>query len=184
MSVDKQIYRKYTKYIILAVITYYVLWQVSYLFIFKAQSRQIHMLKDKINTLGYDFSEIKKYPDFIGPLSSTVSLADNTVSGFNWIGEYPDPNLALFEYLSTVAGQNGVEVVDMKINDPQDKKYFSWDIKFKGSFQDILKMINALESGQRYVKIEKMEIVSSDEQTSSGKRSLFNFTILCIKKLG
>lgn len=172
---------------LISILKRWILWIIiSYLFIislffvalFIPQKNQIIKYKTEKNLLEYNYLKIKNNPNFFKSIEKMVEMAENKVYDFEWLNYSDDPNLTIYEYLEELSKKTGMEIISVKNSDKKNDLYYLWEVELSGNFKNFIYFINTIETEKRYLKIEEIEILSSDKEND-----FFKLKIAGIKKV-
>ncbi|MCM8756994.1 MAG: hypothetical protein NC911_09005 [Candidatus Omnitrophica bacterium] len=161
-------------------VSYGLIWFAFHCIFFCHNDQKIGSLKEIKEQLEYDYLLLKGSPRFVGKVSGTVEQAREKIKEYTWLIEAPDPGLAAFEYLSDIIKRNRLSLQEMKgieTSDEQAARYFIWEISVEGQYQNLVNAVREIETGRRYLRITRVEIVPSDTV-------VYYLTISGLKKLG
>jgi len=166
-------------YILGAVISYVFIWFCLGSCLLRQKVQKIQKLKEEKEQLEYDYLRLKKSPVFLKKVGETVVEVQEKILQYTWLAKSPDPSLSFFEYLSDVLSRNKLVLQEMSEakDEESGKKYFIWTVRVEGSYQNMIKAVHDLERGKKYLKITRIDI-------TPGEKTVFNLTILGLKKVG
>ncbi len=171
------------KYILGMFFSYVLICVFYYAFIFTSQKEKLFNLKKKKDTIEFNYLKIKITPEFVNDMEKTLRIGENKVKNFEWLTISSDPGLALYNYLYPICQENNLTIIGMENIENYKKiklkdKYFVWQIELSGNFLNLLKAIDKIENGEKYLRIDTIEIKSPWE----GENTVYDLTILGIKK--
>ncbi|MGB9642472.1 MAG: hypothetical protein ACP5JO_04270 [Candidatus Ratteibacteria bacterium] len=164
-------------HLIIMVILYGCTWFVINDIVIKQQQRILQQYSEEKASLEYDYMKLRNYPDYMITIKKTMDEATNKLNRFFWINNGYDPNLMVFQHISSIAEKFNLQITGFQPAEKADDKYYTWNVSFSDNFPNILKLINSLESSQKFLRIDSVEITSLEDGIS------VNLTISGIKKL-
>lgn len=175
----------FKKYVIWMLFSYILIWIVYYTFIYTNQKEKLLKLKEEKEMVEFNYLKIKIAPGFVNDMEKVVEKGKKKVRNFEWLSNSQDPGLALYNYLYPLCQQNNISFIEMENIENVRKlklkeRYFVWKIELSGSFLNLLKVIDKIENGEKYLRIEEIKIKSPWE----GEKIIYDLTILGIKKTG
>jgi len=175
--------RKY--YFVLMVFLCLAVWGLCYIFILKPQVQAMARYRMEKNQVEYDYMKLKSSGGLIANITEAINKAAAKTEGYSWLMDASDPNLALYDHVDSLGEKSRLVLLEMM---PVEKsgaeaeraseKYYVWKVTFAGHFAGIVAFIRELESSQKFLRIESLEIGPGDD----GK-SVFTVTLRGIKKL-
>ncbi len=171
--------KKVRWYILGAIISYVFIWFCLGSCLLQHKVQKIQKLKEEKEQLEYDYLRLKKSPLFLEKVGKTAVEVQEKVLQYTWLANSLDPNLSFFEYISDILSRNKLVLQEMnEVKDEESgKKYFIWTVRVEGRYQNMIKAVNELERGKRYLKITRIDI-------TPGEKTVFNLTVLGLKKAG
>ncbi|MCM8785453.1 MAG: hypothetical protein NC899_04320 [Candidatus Omnitrophica bacterium] len=142
------------------------------------QKNQIIKYKVEKDLLEYNYLRIKNNPSFFKSIENTVETAENLIINFEWLNYSDDPNLLIFQHLENLSKKSGIEIISVKNVDVENELYYIWDIKLVSDFKSFVDFIYLLETDEKFLKVEEIEVFPSEE-----KDKFFNLKIAGIKKV-
>ncbi|MFN4227961.1 MAG: hypothetical protein ACK4F0_07490 [Candidatus Ratteibacteria bacterium] len=164
-----------------------ILWIViSYAFVvilfsvvfFIPQKNLILKYKVEKDLLEYNYLRIKNNPSFFKSIANAVGIAEELINNFEWLINSEDPNLSIFQHLEDLSKKTGIEIISIKNTEDNSELYYTWDIKLAGDFKSFVDFVYLVETDEKFLKIEEIEVLSSGE-----KGDFFNLKISGIKKV-
>jgi len=173
----------FKKYVIWMLFSYILICILYYAFIFTGEREKLLNLKKEKNTIEFNYLKIKIAPEFVNDTEKTLRMGEDKVKNFEWLAISSDPGLALYNYLYPICQENNLNIIELENIENYKKiklkdKYFVWQIELSGNFLNLLKVIDKIERGERYLRIETIKIKSPWE----GENTVYNLTILGMKK--
>ena len=180
METLKDIFKKYVLWMFFSYILICVFY---YAFIFTSQREKLHNLKKEKDTIEFNYLKIKIAPEFVNDMEKILRIGKDKIKNFEWLANSPDAGLALYNYLYPICQENNLSIIEMENIENYKKiklkdKYFIWKIELSGNFLNLLKVIDKIEKGEKYLRIETIEIKSPWE----GENTVYDLIILGIKK--
>jgi len=165
------------KYAVWMLISYIVVILVFYTFFLLPQRRFINEVKAEKETVEYYYLKIKNIPVVFDTINKTLSVVKGEIKYFEWLANTDDPNFLMFQYLGEKAEKYNLElsILERNLKDEKSSKYYIWKTKLVGSFPDLLKFLYEVETGDKYLKIDEIEV------GKEGEKVFFDLKIVGIK---
>lgn len=166
------------RYLFWSFVSYIFLFSFLYAFIIIPQKNKITKMKTEKELIEYNYLKLKNSPKFFNEIKSTINIANDKIKNFEWLNYGDDPNLLLYEYIDGIATKNGLEIIELKRDEKNDEIYYRWNLKLRGDYGKLVYFIYNVEKGEKYLKIEEIEVVPGEENNN-----FFNLKIAGIKKV-
>jgi len=169
------------KWIFWALFSYFIIFSFFYVFVLIPQKNFILKNKTDKELLEYNYLKIKGSPKFINNILNTVAIAEDKIKKFEWLKYEDDPNFALYQYLESISKNTGMEIISLSEDEKSKEKeglYYFWNLKLIGDYSKFLSFIHNIETGEKYLKIEEIELIKGEE----GK-NFYNIKIAGIKEV-
>ena len=165
------------KYAVWMLISYAAIILVFYTFFLLPQRRFIYEVKAEKETVEYYYLKIKNIPVVFDTINKTLSVVKDEINYFEWLANTDDPNFLMFQYLGEKAEKHNLELslLERNLKDEKSSKYYVWKAKLVGSFPDLLKFLYEVETGDKYLKIDEIEV------GKEGEKVFFDLKIVGIK---
>ncbi len=153
-----------TKWIFWSLFSYFIIFSFFYVFVLIPQKNFIIKNKTEKELLEYNYLKIKGSPKFVKNILNTIAIAENKIKKFEWLNYEDDPNFALYQYLENLSKNTGIEIISLS-EDEKDKEglYYFWNLKLMGDYSQFLSFIYRIETGEKYLKIEEIELIKGEE---------------------
>jgi len=173
----------FKKYVLWMFFSYILIVVAYYAFVFTKQREKILKLKEKKDTIEFNYFKIKISPDFINDIEKILRRGKDKIKNFEWLANSSDPGLALYNYLYPICQKNNLSIIEMENIENFRKiklkdRYFIWQVELSGNFLNLLKVIDKIENGGKYLRIETIKIKSPWE----GENAVYDLIILGMKK--
>lgn len=158
-------------------LSYVVIILVFYIFLLLPQRKFINEVKVEKETVEYYYLKIKNIPVSFDKINKTFSLVKDEIKYFEWLSYTDDPNLLMFQYLGEKAEKHNLElsILERNLKDEKSSKYYIWKAKLVGSFPDLLKFLYDIEAGDKYLKVDEIEV------GKEGEKDFFDLKLVGIK---
>jgi Tfp pilus assembly protein PilO len=174
------------KYVIWMVLSYITIVGVLHTFVLIPQRNTIEHYRTERTQLEYDYMKMTRSPAFLNSINTSIQAALAKTRSFEWVesGE-ADSSLIFYNYIYRTAEKNNLSVIEMILTEkPKGRKtkkdlYHTWKVKFSGSFNGILKLVEEVESDRRFVVIEE---ISARENKDKEYETFYEMVFLCLKK--
>jgi Tfp pilus assembly protein PilO len=166
---------------------YCVIFLLFYVFVLIPQKNLMLKNKTEKEILEYNYLKIKSSPKFLNTLLNNVSMVEDKIKKFEWLIYEDDPNLALYQYLEDVSKNTGIEIIYLsgeekrKTEEKSKEKetpYYFWNLKLMGDFSQFLSFVYNIETGEKYLKIEEIELIKGEKE-----KNFYNIKIAGIKEV-
>ncbi|MCM8821224.1 MAG: hypothetical protein NC831_00180 [Candidatus Omnitrophica bacterium] len=147
-------------HLVIMIVLYGSTWMIANNFIMKQQQETIKEYRDIKAKLEYDYLRIKNYPEYVRIIQTTIKNARNKIERFVWLNSGYDPNLLFFQHVSTLSEKTGIQIVNLQPVDRSNEKYYFWNVSLKGNFLNIVNFIKEIESSEKFLKLESIEITN------------------------
>ncbi|HOK79566.1 MAG TPA: hypothetical protein PK303_02610 [bacterium] len=154
-----------THFVIMLVL-YGSTWLIINNIVIRQQQTILQQYRNEKTSLEYDYMKLKNYPDYVNTIRKTINNAGNKLNQFLWINTGYDPNLMVFQHISSIAERLNLEITGFQPAEKVDEKYYTWNVSCKGNFSGILSFINGIETSQKFLKIDSVEITSFEDGIS------------------
>lgn len=151
-------------HLVIMVILYGTTWIIANNFVMRQQQEALKEYRNIKSKLEYDYLRIKSYPDYVRIIQTTISHAKNKIEKFNWLNSGYDSNLLFYQHISIIAEQIDIQILNLQPVDRDNLKYYFWNVSLKGGFPDIIKFIKKIESSEKFLKLESIEITNAEDE--------------------
>ena len=138
-----------------------------YVFLLLPQRKFINEAKAEKETAEYYYLKVKNIPTVFDSINKTFSLAKDEIKYFEWLIDTDDPNFLIFQYIGEKAEKNNLKLalLERDLKNKENSQYFIWKAKLVGSFPDLLKFLYDIETGDKYLKIDEIEVGQEEGKT-------------------
>ncbi|MCM8825080.1 MAG: hypothetical protein NC937_02865 [Candidatus Omnitrophica bacterium] len=164
-------------HLVIMIVLYGGTWFIANNFVMKQQQETIKQYRDLKAKLEYDYLRIKNYPDYVKAIQSTLNTARKKVEKFVWLNSGYDPNLLFFQHMSALAEKTGAQILNLQPVERNNERYYIWNVSLRGAFLNIKNLIKEIESSEKFLKLESIEIATTEDEIE------INLRISGIKKL-
>ncbi|MCM8804799.1 MAG: hypothetical protein NC833_06060 [Candidatus Omnitrophica bacterium] len=161
------------------IVSYVFVIGLFFVLVILPQKNQIIKYKTEKELLEYNYMRVKNNPTFFHSIKKIISIAEDKIKNFEWLTLSDDPNLAIYEYLENLSLKTGTEIITIKNIPDKNDLYYLWEVKLQGDFRNFIPFIWEIENGQKYLRIEEIEVLSNEEKN----KDFFNVKIAGIKKV-
>ncbi|MCX7917343.1 MAG: hypothetical protein N2589_04370 [bacterium] len=165
------------RWIFFIIISYIFIIVLFLVLVIIPQKNQIIKYKTEKELLEYNYLKIKNTPSFFNAIERTIKIIEDKINNFEWLNFSDDPTLTVYEYLEKLSSKSGNEIISMKKAENKSDQYYVWEIKVHGNFSNFISFLYDLENGNKYLKIEEIEILSGEKE-----KDFFNLKIAGIKR--
>ncbi|MCM8815679.1 MAG: hypothetical protein NC931_06865 [Candidatus Omnitrophica bacterium] len=164
-------------HLVIMIVLYGGTWFIANNFVMKQQQETIKQYRDLKAKLEYDYLRIKNYPDYVKAIQSTLNTARKKVEKFVWLNSGYDPNLLFFQHMSALAEKTRAQILNLQPVERNNERYYIWNVSLRGAFLNIKNLIKEIESSEKFLKLESIEIATTEDEIE------INLRISGIKKL-
>ena len=176
------------KYLIWMLLSYIIIYGIAHTFIIIPQITTIEKYRAVKAQAEYNYMKMTGSPAFLNSLETTIKNALIKTQDFEWVeNEDVNPTLAFYNYIYILAKKRNLKLIEMSCikelggqKTQKAQSYHIWDVRFNGSFQNLLKFIEEVETGRKFVIIEEITVTQSRQENKS--QPIYNMVFLCLKK--
>lgn len=175
------------KYVVWMLLSYLFIYGIIHTFVIIPQKDTIEKYRSERAQMEYNYMKMTGSPAFMQSIDAAIDTALGKARNFEWVDiSSVDASLVFYNYISDASHRAGLSLTEVVMVEERSGKaadrenfYHSWKVKFGGNFQNLLKLIEEIETDERFFVIREISITQGREINSD---TLYDLVFLCLKK--